>query len=495
MDSPARAVTSVQGLDLVLGGGFPVDRLYLIDGDPGTGKTTLALQFLLEGVRRGEPVLYVTLSETKEELQSVADSHGWSLDGITIHELANDASLSPDTQYTVFHPSEVELTDTMNAVLQTIERVRPRRAVFDSLSEMRLLAHDALRYRRQILALKQFFIGRECTVLLLDDRTAAGGDQQLQSLVHGVLRLEQLAPEYGGERRRLRLVKLRGVDFRGGYHDYEIKTGGLHAYPRLVAAEHHEPFVLEMLPSGLPALDALVGGGLARGTATLIMGPAGTGKTLLASTFVAAAARRGEPVGMFLFDEGRATLLAGTKGINTDLQPHIAAGRVTLQQIDSAELTPGEFVHRVRDAVEHGGARVVVLDSLNGYMSSMPEERFLDSHLHELFAYLRQRGVVTIVIMSQHGIIGHMRSTVDVSYIADAVILTRFFEAEGAVHKAISVVKKRASAHEDTIRELKITSHGLQVSEPLRGFRGVFSGVPQETTTLLRKDGKAERQR
>src|SRR5687767_9719709 len=343
MDPPARAVSSVPGLDQVLGGGFPANRLYLIDGDPGTGKTTLALQFLLEGVRRGEPVLYVTLSETKEELQSVADSHGWSLDGITIYELANDESLRPDTQYTVFHPSEVELSDTMNTVLQTIDRVRPRRAVFDSLSEMRLLAHDALRSRRQILALKQFFIGRQCTVLLLDDRTAAVGDVQLQSIVHGVVRLEQLAPEYGGERRRLRIVKLRGVDFRGGYHDYAIKTGGLHAYPRLIAAEHHEPFALEMLPSGLPALDALVGGGLARGTATLVMGPAGSGKTLVAANFVAAAAARGERSAVFLFDEGRATFIAGTKGVGLDLQPHIDGGRITLQQIDSAELSPGEF--------------------------------------------------------------------------------------------------------------------------------------------------------
>jgi circadian clock protein KaiC len=495
MDSRARAVSAVNGLDRVLGGGFPAHRLYLIDGDPGTGKTTLALQFLLEGVRRGEPVLYVTLSETKEELQSVADSHGWSLDGITIHELADDASLRPDTQYTVFHPSEVELSDTMTTVFQTIERVRPRRAVFDSLSEMRLLAHDALRYRRQILALKQFFIGRECTVLLLDDRSAAGSDQQLQSLVHGVVRLEQLAAEYGGARRRLRVVKLRGVEFPSGYHDYAIKTGGLQAYPRLIAAEHHEPFTREMLPSGLPALDALVGGGLARGTTTLIMGPAGSGKTLVAANFVAAAATRGERTVLFLFDEGRATLLAGTEGVGLDLRPHIDAGRVTLQQIDSAELSPGEFVHRVREAVEEGEARLVVIDSLNGYVSAMPEERFLDSHLHELFAYLRQRGIVAIVIMSQHGIIGHMQSTIDVSYIADAVILTRFFEARGAVRKAISIVKKRASAHEDTIRELKITSQGLHVSEPLRDFRGIFTGVPQEATAFLRKGGDGDRKR
>ena len=495
MNPSARAASSVEGLDLVLGGGFPAHRLYLIDGDPGTGKTTLALQFLREGVRRGEPVLYVTLSETREELQSVADSHGWSLDGITIHELANDESLRPDTQYTVFHPSEVELSDTMNTVLQTIERVRPRRTVFDSLSEMRLLARDALRYRRQILALKQFFIGRQCTVLLLDDRTAAGGDQQLQSLVHGVVRLEQLSPEYGGERRRLRILKLRGVDFRGGYHDYTIKTGGIHAYPRLIAAEHHEPFTAEMLPSGVAALDALVGGGLGRGTTTLIMGPAGSGKTLIASHFVTTAAKRGEHTAMFVFDEGRTTLLAGTKGIGLDLQPHIDADRITVQQIDSAELSPGEFVHRVRDVVENRNARVVVVDSLNGYMNSMPEERFLGAHLHELFAYLRQRGVVTIVVMSQHGVIGNMQSSVDVSYVADAVLLTRFFEAQGAVRKAISIVKKRASGHEDTIRELKITAKGLHLSEPLRDLRGIFTGVPEEVGKLLRPEGDGDGER
>ena len=362
-----------------------------------------------------------------------------------------------------------------------------RSVVFDSLSEMRLLARDALRYRRQVLALKQFFIGRQCTVLLLDDYTAAAGDLQLQSLVHGVVRLEQLAPAYGGARRRLRIVKLRGVDFRGGYHDYTIKRGGLHAYPRLVAAEHHEPFAEEMLASGLPALDALAGGGLGRGTTTLFMGPAGSGKTLLASHFVAAAAKRGEHTAMFLFDEGRATLLAGTKGVGIDLRPHVDAGRITLQQIDSAELSPGEFVHRVREVVEQRNARVVVVDSLNGYMSSMSEERFLALHLHELFAYLRQRGVVTIVIMSQHGIIGSMQSAVDVSYITDAVVLTRFFELQGSVRKAVSIVKKRASAHEETIRELTISSGGVALSEPLREFRGIFTGVPQEVGPLLRK--------
>jgi circadian clock protein KaiC len=479
MTAPNRALSGIEGLDVVLGGGFPAHRLYLIEGDPGTGKTTLALQFLLEGVRRGEPAVYVTLTETKEELQAVADSHGWSLDGIAIHELANDENLRPDAQYTVFHPSEVELGDTMNSVFQTIERVRPRRAVFDSLSEMRLLARDALRYRRQILAIKQVFVDRQCTVLLLDESAGTAGDAHLQTLVHGVVRLEQLLPGYGGERRRLRVIKVRGVDFRGGNHDFAIRTGGIQAYPRLVAAEHHEAFPRQLLSSGLPPLDELVGGGLGRGTTTLILGPAGSGKTLVASHFVAAAARRGEPAAMFLFDEGRATLLAATKAIGIDLDPHVEAGRVTVQQVDSAELSPGELIHRVRDLVENHGARVIVLDSLNGYVNSMPEERFLLPHLHELFSYLRQRGVVALVIMSQHGIIGTMQSTIDVSHIADSVVVTRFFEAEGSVRKAISVVKKRAGGHEDTIRELTVTSDGVRLSEPLREFRGILTGVPE----------------
>ena len=489
MTSAAR-VSINAGLDAILGGGLPIDRLYLLEGDPGTGKTTLALQFLLDGVRRGEAALYVTLSETTDELQAVADSHGWSLDGITIHELTPNDMLSPDAQYTVFHPSEVELTDTMNVVFQTLDRVRPRRAVFDSLSEMRLLARDPLRYRRQILAIKQFFIGRQCTVLLLDDRTAeGGGDLQLQSLAHGVIRLEQLSPEYGGSRRRLRVMKLRGVEIRGGYHDFAIKRGGLEIYPRLVAAEHHARFSRELLSSGVAALDGLLGGGLARGTTTLILGPAGSGKTLVASHFVQHAANNDEHCAVFLFDEGAGTFFAGTSGIGVDLTGHVDAGRVMVRQIDPAELAPGEFVSHVRASVEGGGARVVVIDSLNGYLNSMPEERHLSAHLHELFSYLRQRGVLTIVVMSQHGLIGPMQTTMDVSYLADAVVLTRFFEAGGGVHKAISVVKKRAGSHEDMIRELRISEEGLSLSEPLTAFRGVLTGVPDyDPTALLRPD-------
>lgn len=493
MEPSDRASSSIEGLDFVLGGGFPLDRLYLIEGDPGTGKTTLALQYLREGVRRGEAALYVTLSETHEELAAVAHSHGWTLDGITIHELSSDETLRPDAQYTAFHPSEVELGDTMNTVFQTLERVRPQRVVFDSLSEMRLLARDPLRYRRQILALKQSFAGRHCTVLLLDDRTAEGGDLQLQSLAHGVIRLEHRVPDYGGARRRLRIMKLRGVGFRHGFHDFTIETGGLRVFPRLVASEHPRALDAAMMSSGLPAFDRLLGGGLTPGTTTLLLGPAGSGKTLLALHFAVRAAAAGDHAAIFEFDEGVRTLLAGTAGIGLDLEAHVNAGRVTIQQIDPAELSPGQFVSLVREAVEGRGAKVVIIDSLNGYVNAMPEERSLSAHLHELASYLRARGVVALVIMAQHGLIGATQTTVDVSYIADAVVLTRFFEAHGAVRKALSVVKKRASGHEDTIRELQVTSRGIRVSEPLRGFRGVLTGVPDyDPAQLLRQDGADE---
>jgi circadian clock protein KaiC len=482
MTSSPRVDTAIPGLDTILGGGLPAERLYLVEGDPGTGKTTLALQFLLAGARRGEPALYVTLSETHDELRAVAESHGWTLDGISIHELSSDASLRADTQYTVFHPSEVELGDTMKTVLATLERVRPRRVVFDSLSEMRLLSRDPLRYRRQILALKQFFVGHECTVLLLDDRTAPAGDLQLQSLAHGVLRLETLLPDFGGARRRLRVVKLRGVAYTEGYHDYMIRTGGVDVFPRLVAAEHRVPYTRDTVSSGVPALDALIGGGLSRGTSTLVMGPTGSGKSLLASHFVHEAASRGERAAVFIFDEGTGTYFAGTSGIGLDMERLADAGRVVVEQVDPAELSPGEFVVRVRESVESHDARIVMIDSLNGYLNAMPEERLLSLHLHELFSYLRQRGVVTISVMSQHGMLGHMRPPIDVSYLADAVVLLRFFEAEGAVRKAISMVKRRAGVHESTIRELRIASTGIAISEPLTGFRGILTGVPQFET-------------
>lgn len=478
MSSIERVSTASEGLDVVLGGGLPRNRLYLIEGDPGTGKTTLALKFLLQGIGLGERGLYVALSETKEELQAVADSHGWDLAGVDIYELAPE-DVQSNGEYTVFHPSELELGATMKALLDHVERTRPVRVVFDSLSEMRLLAGNALRYRRQILAMKQFFSGRGITVLLLDDRTAEGPDLQLQSIAHGVIVLYTRAPEYGGARRQLRVMKLRGVDdFQAGYHDYAIEAGGVHVFPRLIAAEHGQPFSEEMVTSGVLALDALFGGGLARGTTTLFLGPAGSGKSLVAAQVSVAAARRGESVAFYLFDEGLGTFLRGTAGIGIDLRAHIDAGRVTIQPINPAELSPGQFVHVVRDAVERRRVSVVVIDSLNGYMNAMPEERLLTTHLHELFAYLRRSGVLTLAVMTQHGLVGNIQTTVDVSYLADTVVLLRYFEAQGAVRKAISMMKKRASKHEATIRELSIDDRGIHVGGPLHDFRGILTGVP-----------------
>lgn len=474
-----RMVTGVEGLDNILQGGFPANRVYLVEGEPGTGKTTLALQFLLEGVRLGEPGLYVTLSETTEELKASAHSHGWSLDGINIHELVSaEDALKPEAQYTIFHPSEIELSETTGAVLKEVERLNPKRVVFDSLSEMRLLAHDPLRYRRQILALKQYFIGRQCTVLLLDDKTSTSNDLQLQSIVHGVVSLEHLAVEYGAERRRLRVIKLRGSRFSGGYHDFTIETGGVVVFPRLVAADHRQDFEKGNATSDVPELDSLLGGGLARGSSTLVIGPAGSGKSSLGAQFAAAAALRGEKSAVFIFDEIAETYINRAYGIGTNIQSHLDDDLITLKQVDPAELTPGEFANRVMRAVDHDGVRVVVIDSLNGYLNAMPEESFLTIQMHELLTFLNQRGVVTILVMAQHGFLGTMASPVDVSYLADTVLMLRYFEAEGAVHRAVSVMKKRAGAHEKTIRELKITSQGIRVGEPLTKFRGVLTGVP-----------------
>jgi circadian clock protein KaiC len=476
----ARMATGIEGLDSILEGGFPENRIYLIEGDPGTGKTTLALQFLMEGIRVGEAGLYITLSETKEELEAVAASHGWSLKGFQIYELLPTAeSLNPETQYTIFHPSEIELGETTSAVLDEVERIRPRRVVFDSLSEMRLLAREPLRFRRQILALKQYFAGQQSTVLLLDDKVTDGRELQVQSIAHGVVSLEHLAVEYGAERRRLRIVKLRGSRFRGGYHDFNIETGGVVVFPRLIAAEHRQKFVKESIKSGVEELDLLLGGGLDRGTSTLALGPAGSGKSTLASQFAAAAAARGEHAAIFVFDETRETYLARGAGIGADMQGFVDSGLITIQQVDPAEMTPGEFAHSVRGCVDRAGARVVIIDSLNGYLNSMPEERFLTIQMHELLTYLNQQGVVTILIMAQHGFLGtSMLTPVDVSYLADTVLMLRYFELDGELRRACSVVKKRTGAHERTIRELHISSEGIKVGKPLKEFRGVLTGVP-----------------
>ena len=474
------ASTGIAGLDDIMAGGFTRRRLFLVEGVPGSGKTSLALQFLMAAAKRGEPVLYVTLSETAEELRSVAESHGWMLDGIQIRELTPpEEALDPDGQNTMFHPSEVELGATTKLIVGDVERMKPTCVVFDSLSELRLLAGTALRYRRQILALKQFFATRECTVLLLDDMTATDHDLQMQSIAHGVLLLEQLRSEYGTERRRLRVVKYRGVHFRGGYHDFVIKKGGIEVFPRLVAAEHRQPTTHRKLPSDLPALDALMGGGIEEGTSTLIVGASGTGKSTLGAQFAVAAAQRGENAAMFIFDEHAGTLLSRCSALEVDLARQVDAGLVTLQQIDPAELTPGEFIQRIRTEVEERGARVIVIDSLNGYLNAMPEERFLTIQLHELLMYLAQKSVATILIGAHQGLIGsQMQTPIDASYLADAVVLLRYFETRGEVRQAISVMKKRGSRHERTIREFRLDGGRISVGEPLRDFRGILTGVP-----------------
>ena len=475
-----KVATGIAGLDNILGGGFTANRIYLIEGDPGAGKTTLALNFLMEGRRLGEPGLYVSLSETKEELEGVARSHGWTLEGIHTHELLpSDETLHPDAQSRLFHPSDVELSDTTRAILNEVEKRQPMRVVFDSLSEMRLLAQHPLRYRRQVLALKQFFIGRQCTVLLLDDRTATDNDLQLHSLAHGVITLQHLAQEYGAERRRLRVLKMRGTPFRGGYHDFMIRTGGLEVFPRLVAAEHHRRFPREPLQSGVKELDALLGGGLDRGTSTLLMGAAGTGKSTIVARFLCEAAARGEKSVVYTFDESIGTMLTRAEGLGIDVKGCMESGHIKVSQVDPGELSPGEFIHRIRHAVEKDGARVVVIDSLNGYLHAMPEERFLTIQLHELLTYLGQQGVVTIMVVAQQGVLGSaMQAPVDASYLADTVITLRYFETQGRLRRAVMVVKKRSGMHEDTLRELSMRGGRLTVGEPLDKYHGVFTGVP-----------------
>jgi circadian clock protein KaiC len=476
-----RVGTGIEGLDNILHGGFTANRLYLIEGMPGSGKTTLAFQFLLEGARRGEPSLYLTLSETKDEVLGVAESHGWSLDGVTISELMpGEATLESDAQYTVFHPSEVELSETTRRILDEVQRVEPTRIVFDSLSELRLLSGGALRFRRQILALKHFFAGRRSTVLLLDDLTSDQHDLQVQSIAHGALLLEHVVPLFGDARRRVSVTKFRGSDFRGGYHDYVIRRGGLQVFPRLVAAEHRQLSSRDRLQSGMAALDAMLGGGLERGTSTLIQGAAGTGKSTIASLFAASTATHGEHAAFFIFDESANTLFGRARGLNIPLEEHADAGRILVRQIDPAELSPGEFVHVIRAAVDKLKTRLVIIDSLNGFLNSMPDEKFLIVQLHELLTYLGQEGVATVLIAAHQGMLGtRMSAPVDASYLADAVLMMRYFEAEGEVRQAISVVKMRGGEHERGIREFSMKDGRIAIGEPLRNYRGVLTGVPE----------------
>ena len=480
------------GLDSILGGGIDPERMYLFEGQPGSGKTTLALEFLLEGARNGEPTLYITLSETKRELRLVAKRHGWSLKGIAIFELIPpETSLDPSQELTVLHPAEMELNETTQMILARVEALAPARIVVDSLSELRLLAQSPLRYRRQILALKHFFSGRKSTVILLDDLSSQQNDLQLHSIAHGVVLLEQLAIDYGAQRRRLRVVKMRGIDFKGGFHDFTIKHGGLKVYPRLVAAEHYKDFRNEVVPSGNAELDTLLGGGLERGTNALLIGAAGVGKSSLALTYAIAAAARQERSIIFAFDEGRGTMSARAATLGLPLQDGIDKGLIGIQQIDPAEMAPGEFASAVRESVENYGATVVIIDSLNGYLNAMPDERFLILQMHELLSYLSQRGVLTILVLAQHGLVGPMDTPLDISYLADGVIMLRYFEFNGSVRRAISVVKKRSGKHEHTIREFKLSDRGIIVGPPLKGFSGIFSGTPVykgEEAPLMRRE-------
>ena len=476
--SVALLSTGSAGLDEILAGGLPSGRTYLIDGAPGTGKTTLALEFLLAGKARGEAGLYVTLSESEEELEQVATSHGWSLDGIDVVELPTGDAEAEGEAYTIFHPAEVELQVVVDRMFSIVEQSTARLVVLDSLSEMRLLARDPLRFRRQILALKQFFASRNCTVLLLDDKTAPEGDLQLHSLAHGVIQLEHVALEYGAERRRLQVMKLRGRHFQGGYHDFRICTGGLAVYPRIVRPEPiHD--MGRQLPSGSVELDTLLGGGLPSGTSLLVTGPAGTGKSVLSTQYACAAASRGEKVLFLLFDERLSTFTLRAEGLGMELRQMIDDGRLILRQIEPTELSPGEFSHAVVRAVEQQGVKMVVIDSINGYLQSMPEERLLPTQVHELLSYLASRAVTSILTLVQRGIFGNpVDEAADVSYLADNVVLLRYFEVGGAVRQAVSVVKKRSGNHERTIRECRVDRGGLHVGQPLHEFQGVLTGVP-----------------
>ena len=479
-ETEGKAATGISGLDEVLAGGFSRGHVFLVEGEPGAGKTTVAMQFLLTGAEHGERSLYITLSETEQELRQSAASHGWTLgEAIEIFELTPPESLlDADQQQSLLYSSDLELGESTRQIFDAVERVKPKRVVLDSLSEIRLLAQSSLRYRRQILAIKHYFARHGATVLMLDDLTAETGDNTVHSVAHGVLRLEELAPAYGAERRRLRLLKYRGQKYRGGYHDFTIATGGINVFPRLVAAEHHTRFARTQLSTGIRAFDALLGGGIERGSSCLILGPAGTGKSLIATTFATAAIARGEKVALFVFDEELSLLFDRMLGLGIDLEAAQATGSMVIHQVDAAELSPGEFAHRVRRSVDTQQIKTVIIDSLNGYQAAMPEENSLILHMHELLQYLNRQGATTFMTVAQHGLVGDMQTPVDITYLADTVILLRYFEATGRVRRAISVMKKRSGAHEATIREFLIGSEGLTLGEPLEAFHGVLRGVP-----------------
>jgi circadian clock protein KaiC len=476
---PVRIDTGVSGLNDILSGGLPIGQMYLLEGTPGTGKTTIALQFIRTAIMSGEKALYITLSESKRELEASARSHGWKNEELSIAEFVpEEASLSPEQQYTVFHPSEVELAGTIQKLTGLIEEIKPTRLVIDSLSELRLLASDTMRYRRQLLALKQFFAGRETTVLLLDDRSAEGSDMQLQSIAHGVIRLDRVPRSYGVNRRQIEIVKLRGSSFREGTHDYTIETGGIRIYPRLIANEHDSTFKNERVKSGIQALDAMFGGGINRGSSTLLIGPTGAGKSTMSIQYAYAAAVRGDRAIVYAFDEVLRTAIDRAEALGIHVREEISKGTLAMSQIDPAELSPGEFIWQIRNDVEKKDTRVVIIDSLNGFLNAMPGERDLTLQLHELIAFLNQKGVVTFLILTQHGLVGTMHAEIDVSYLADTVVLLRYFEAEGEIRQVISVLKQRVGRHERTLREFHLEDSGITVGEPLKNFRGILTGVP-----------------
>lgn len=471
--------TGVPGLDAILSGGYAAQRAHLVEGRPGGGKTTLGLQFLLDGAARGETCLYITLSESRRELMSVSERHGWSLEGIEIYELVPpELSLDSKLQQSLVHSSDLELGETVRMALSEMDRVKPSRVVFDSLSEIRLLSQGSLRYRRQVLALKSYFLLNDITALMLDDLSAEHDDLNLHSISHAVIRLDQITPAYGAPRRRVHVIKMRGTEYQGGYHDFVIRKGGILVHPRLVASDHPSSFETGTVESGVAELDRVLGGGLDRGTTSLIVGPSGAGKSTLAMSYLVAALDRGERGLIISFDETRGILLQRARSVGMPLSDFIEAGSLQIEQIDPADVSPGDFAGRIRDAVEHDAARIVIIDSLTGYMTAMAGQPYLVMQMHELVTYLNQQGVVTILILAQHGMVGKMESPVDLTYVSDTVVMLRFFEAGGRVRRALSVLKKRTGPHEDTIREFKIDAGGLRVGEPLRKFRGVLTGVP-----------------
>jgi circadian clock protein KaiC len=483
MHSDSLCNMGIKGFDEILKGGLPANRLYLLQGEPGTGKTTISLQFLLEGVKKGESTLYVTFSETKDEIHAVARSHGWDISKINLLELsAIEEQLKPEAVNTVFHPAQVEMNQTTQILFNEVERTKPARVVFDSVSEMRMLAETPLRYRRQMLSLKQFFSGKKCTVLLLDDLTASPTDLQVQSIVHGVLNLQKLHPTFGDERRRLNVVKLRGVNFVGGHHDYVIDYGGVKVFPRIVSSDSPADFKRGMISSGIQGLDELLGGGLDRGSSNLFMGPAGTGKSTLSIQYAYESAKRGEHACIFAFEESIHTLLARTAALGMNIQKYIDEGMLHIEKIDPAQRSPGEFADHIRTAVVERNTRVVVIDSLNGYIHAMPEETYLTLQLHELLAYLGNQGVVSILVLAQQGLMGNMTTPIDLTYLADTVLVTRYYEYEAIIKKAVSVIKKRGGFHETTIRDLKLSVKGVEVGKPLIEYRGILTGTPMFVT-------------